>query len=137
MITFLEMYKNIAKKFGKDSEEMRKFKDYYMRYQDKPHVVRRIYLNMMGKLWATSSLRLLDVERLRTVIDKSDKVWYNIDNEREVINMLIIAVISFFSGLFMIDYNQNNETKYNILIGVLGYILTLIIPLFIIGYKFF
>lgn len=51
--------------------------------------------------------------------------------------MLIIAVISFFSGLFMIDYNQNNETKYNILIGVAGYILTLIIPLFIVGYKFF
>lgn len=50
MITFLEMYKNIAKKFGKDSDEMRKFKDCYMRYQDKPHVVHRIYLNMMGKL---------------------------------------------------------------------------------------
>lgn len=50
MITFLEMYKNIAKKFGKDSIEMKKFKEYYMRYQDKPHVVRRIYLNMMSKL---------------------------------------------------------------------------------------
>lgn len=50
MITFLEMYKNIAKKFDKDSDEMKKFKEYYMRYQDKPHVVCRIYLNMMGKL---------------------------------------------------------------------------------------
>ena len=50
MITFLEMYKNIAKKFGKDSIEMKKFKEYYMRYQDKPHVVHRIYFNMMSKL---------------------------------------------------------------------------------------
>lgn len=50
MITFLKMYENITKKFGKDSDEMKKFKEYYMQYQDKPHVVRRIYLNIMSKL---------------------------------------------------------------------------------------
>lgn len=84
MITFLEMYKNIVKKFGKDSIEMKKFKEYYMRYQDKPHVVRRIYLNMMGKLWATSSRRRpLDVERLRTVIDKTIIIWYTLVNLKE------------------------------------------------------
>jgi hypothetical protein len=49
-MTFLEMYLNITKKFGKDSAELKIFKDYYMFFQDKPHVVRRIYLNMMGKL---------------------------------------------------------------------------------------
>lgn len=51
--------------------------------------------------------------------------------------MLIIAIVSFFSGLFMIDYNQNNKAKHNIFLGVASYILTLIIPLFIVGYKFF
>ena len=51
--------------------------------------------------------------------------------------MLIIAVVSFLSGLFMIDYNQNNRVKHHILLGVVGYIFTLIIPLFIVGYKFF
>ena len=50
MITFLEMYKNIAKNFGQNSDEMKKLKEYYMRYQDKPHVVRRIYFNIMSKL---------------------------------------------------------------------------------------
>ena len=49
MITFLEMYQNIAKKFGKDSEEMRAFKEYYMYFQDKPNVVRRIYKMIMYK----------------------------------------------------------------------------------------
>ena len=49
MITFLEMYQNIAKKFGKDSEEMRAFKEYYMYFQDKPNVVRRVYKMIMDK----------------------------------------------------------------------------------------
>lgn len=49
MITFLEMYKNIAKKYGKDSQELKTFKDYYMYFQDKPHVVYRIYLYIMSK----------------------------------------------------------------------------------------
>lgn len=49
MITFLEMYKNIAKKFGKDSKEMKTFKDYYMYFQDRPRVVYRIYLYIMSK----------------------------------------------------------------------------------------
>jgi hypothetical protein len=65
---------------------MKKFKEYYMRYQDKPHVVRRIYLNMMGKLWATSSPRLLDVERLNHSLDFSFVLWYTyITIRKEVI----------------------------------------------------
>lgn len=49
MITFLEMYKNIAKKFGKDSAELKTFKEYYIFFQDKPHVVRRVYQMIMTK----------------------------------------------------------------------------------------
>ena len=49
MITFLEMYKNIAKKFGQNSDEMKNFKEYYMYFQDKPNVVRRIYKIIMDK----------------------------------------------------------------------------------------
>ena len=51
--------------------------------------------------------------------------------------MLIIAFICFIIGLALIDYNQNNVAKHNILIGVCGWVLTLIIPLGIICYKYF
>ena len=49
MITFLEMYKNIAKKYGKDSLQLKTFKDYCMYFQDKPNVVRRVYKMIMYK----------------------------------------------------------------------------------------
>ena len=48
-MTFLEMILNIAKRFGKDSEELKVFKDYCMFFQDKPHVVRRVYQMIMTK----------------------------------------------------------------------------------------
>ena len=51
--------------------------------------------------------------------------------------MVFIAIISCLIGLFLIDYNQNNKAKHYILIAVVGYLLALIVPLGIIGYKFF
>lgn len=49
-MTFLEMYLNISKKFGQDSPQMNKFKEYFMQYKDKPHIVRKIYKTIMGEL---------------------------------------------------------------------------------------
>lgn len=49
-MTFLEMYLNISKKFGQDSLQMSKFKEYFMQYKDKPHIVRKIYQSIMGEL---------------------------------------------------------------------------------------
>lgn len=51
--------------------------------------------------------------------------------------MIFIAIVSCLIGLFLIDYNQNNKAKHYILIGIFGYVLTLIVPLGIVGYKFF
>ena len=51
--------------------------------------------------------------------------------------MLILALISLLFGLFIIDYNQNNETKHNLLLGIVGYVFALIIPLGLLGYKYF
>ena len=51
--------------------------------------------------------------------------------------MLILALISLLFGLFIIDYNQNNEAKHNLLLGVVGYVFALIIPLGLLGYKYF
>lgn len=50
VMTFLEMYLNISKKFGQDSPQMNKFKEYFMQYKDKPHIVRKIYQSIMGEL---------------------------------------------------------------------------------------
>ena len=50
VMTFLEMYLNISKKFGQDSPQMNKFKEYFMQYKDKPHIVRKIYRTIMGEL---------------------------------------------------------------------------------------
>ena len=51
--------------------------------------------------------------------------------------MLILAIISLLIGLFIIDYNQNNKAKHNLLLGVVGYVLVLVIPLALLGYKYF
>ena len=51
--------------------------------------------------------------------------------------MLILAIISLLIGLFIIDYNQNNKAKHNLLLGVVGYVFVLIIPLALLGYKYF
>lgn len=48
-MTFLEMYLNISKKYGKDSQQLKTFKDYYMYFRDKPNVVQRVYKMIMYK----------------------------------------------------------------------------------------
>ena len=48
-MTFLEMYLNISIKYGKDSQQLKTFKDYYMYFRDKPNVVRRVYKMIMDK----------------------------------------------------------------------------------------
>lgn len=47
------MYMNILKKYGEDSEQLKKFKKYYYMYQHKHHILVRIYENIMN---GTSSL---------------------------------------------------------------------------------
>lgn len=49
-MTCLDMYLNIMKKYGQDSPQMKKYKEYFMRYKDKPHIIRRIYLTIMNEL---------------------------------------------------------------------------------------
>ena len=63
---------------------------------------------------------------------------YNKYSEREVIKMIIIlAIVSAIIGFGLIDYNQNHKAKHNILIGLGGYLLGVIIPLALIGWKYF
>ena len=65
-------------------------------------------------------------------------MWYNKYGEREVIKMIIIfAIVSAIIGLGLIDYNQNHKTQHNILIGLGGYLFSVIIPLALIGWKYF
>ena len=57
MPTYVEMYMNIYKKFGKDSKELAKYKQCYTMYGKNHKVMVRIY---------------------KTIIDKPKKIWYNI-----------------------------------------------------------
>ena len=50
---------------------------------------------------------------------------------------IIFAIVSAVIGFGFIDYNQNHNTKHNILIGLCGYLLGVIIPLALIGWKYF
>lgn len=52
-IGFFNMYMNIYNKYGKDSKELTTFKKYYYMYQNKHHILVRIYENIMN---GTSSL---------------------------------------------------------------------------------
>ena len=52
-IGIFNMYMNIFKKYGEDSEQLKQFKKYYYMYQHKHHILVRIYENIMN---GTSSL---------------------------------------------------------------------------------
>ena len=52
-IGFFNMYINILNKYGKDSEQLKTFKKYYYMYQNKHHILVRIYESIMN---GTSSL---------------------------------------------------------------------------------
>jgi hypothetical protein len=47
--------------------------------------------------------------------------------------MWIVAVISAILGLGCISYNQEHNVKHNILLGCLGYILVVLVPVAIVG----
>lgn len=51
--------------------------------------------------------------------------------------MWIIAVVSVIFGLACISYNREQEVKHNILLGLLGYALTVLVPVAIGGIFYF
>lgn len=46
-MTNVEMYMNIYKKYGKDSNELAQFKLYFFDYGDKEEIMERIYKTIM------------------------------------------------------------------------------------------
>jgi hypothetical protein len=46
-LTFVEMYMNIYNKYGKDSEELKRYKEFFHKYHTYEKVVYRVYLNIM------------------------------------------------------------------------------------------
>ena len=51
--------------------------------------------------------------------------------------MWVIAIISAILGLGCISYNQENDVKHNILLGMLGYALAVLVPVAIGGIFYF
>ena len=47
--TYVKMYMDIYYKYGKDSTELRKFKEYSAIYQNKTNTMVKIYKNIMKK----------------------------------------------------------------------------------------
>ena len=48
-MTYVEMYVNIMRKYGKNSEQLARYKKYYFMYQDYHNVMFRIYNNIMNE----------------------------------------------------------------------------------------
>ena len=48
-MTYVEMYVNIMRKYGKHSEQLARYKKYYFMYQDYHKVMVRIYNNIMNE----------------------------------------------------------------------------------------
>lgn len=48
-MTYVEMYVNIMRKYGKNSEQLARYKKYYFMYQDYHKVMFRIYNNIMNE----------------------------------------------------------------------------------------
>ena len=48
-MTYVEMYVNIMRKYGKTSEQLARYKKYYFMYQDHHKVMVRIYNNIMNE----------------------------------------------------------------------------------------
>jgi hypothetical protein len=46
-VTFLKMYMDIYNKYGKDSKELKRFKDIYGRYPNHYNTLYRVYLIIM------------------------------------------------------------------------------------------
>ena len=49
--TYVKMYMDIYYKYGKDSTELRKFKEYSATYRNKTNTMVKIYKIIMEKAW--------------------------------------------------------------------------------------
>lgn len=48
-MTYVEMYVNIMRKYGKHSEQLARYRKYYFMYQDYHNVMFRIYNNIINE----------------------------------------------------------------------------------------
>jgi hypothetical protein len=48
-MTFVKMYMDIYEKYGANSPEMIRYKEAFIMYKNKPHVVERVYRAIMSK----------------------------------------------------------------------------------------
>ena len=48
-MTFVKMYMDIYEKYGAKSPEMTRYKEAFIMYKNKPHVVERVYRAIMSK----------------------------------------------------------------------------------------
>ena len=48
-MTFVKMYMDIYEKYGANSPEMIRYKEAFIMYKNKPHVVERVYRAIMNK----------------------------------------------------------------------------------------
>ncbi len=48
-MTFVKMYMDIYEKYGANSPEMVRYKEAFIMYKNKPHVVERVYRAIMSK----------------------------------------------------------------------------------------
>lgn len=48
-MTFVKMYMDIYEKYGVNSPEMIRYKEAFIMYKNKPHVVERVYRAIMNK----------------------------------------------------------------------------------------
>lgn len=48
-MTFVKMYMDIYEKYGTNSPEMTRYKEAFIMYKNKPHIVERVYRAIMNK----------------------------------------------------------------------------------------
>lgn len=85
-MTFVKMYMDIYEKYGAKSPEMARYKEAFIMYKNKPHIVERVYRAIMNKKadrWPRRSVVSLDVERPKPFVDKGKKICYIIINPKE------------------------------------------------------
>lgn len=77
-MTFVKMYMDIYEKYGAKSSEMTRYKEVFIMYKNKPHIVERVYRAIMNKK-ADRWMRSTAVRR-RTSNNEYwllRKIWYN------------------------------------------------------------
>ena len=48
-MTFVKMYMDIYEKYGAKSSEMTRYKEAFIMYKNKPHIMERVYRAIMSK----------------------------------------------------------------------------------------